>query len=113
MASAYENIKTVFGEEFAMKNEIEFLKNEVKSKDCQIKELQSYIDQLKANLEEANQNRHKLPSEPIDVASMLITAGGTCRDMFGREGTYEIYTESDLRQIAEHLLVYCNHAEVE
>lgn len=62
-----------------------------------------------------------LPEEPIKVADMLINAEGEyehnpvvkkiCRT---DKGTYRIFDISDLRQIAEHLLVYCNHhGEVE
>lgn len=53
-----------------------------------------------------------LPTEPIKVAEMLIDAEGK-RDensltrIFGE--TYRIFDTSELRQIAEHLLVYCNH----
>lgn len=54
-----------------------------------------------------------LPEEPIKVAEMLITAKGECEplhignDMF--KDTYRIFDVPDLRQIAEHLLVYCKH----
>lgn len=56
-----------------------------------------------------------LPEEPIEVASMLISAGGE----YERSGllkairgegkeTYNLFDISEIRQIAEHLLVYCN-----
>lgn len=47
-----------------------------------------------------------IPERPIEVAGMLIKeTGKSCLDK---------YSISDLRQIAEHLLVYCNHnGEVE
>lgn len=54
-----------------------------------------------------------LPTEPIKVAEMLITAKGECEplhignDVF--KDTYRIFDASELRQITEHLLVYCNH----
>lgn len=54
-----------------------------------------------------------LLTEPIKVAEMLITAKGECEplhignDVF--KDTYRIFGVSELRQIAEHLLVYCNH----
>lgn len=51
---------------------------------------------------------------------MLIYATGTCETSSvarafgaGDTQTYDIYSKSDLRQIAEHLLVYCNNSEVE
>lgn len=60
----------------------------------------------------------ELPSEPIKVAEMLIDATGTYKTNSlsrafgaGDTGTYNLYSKSDLRQIAEHLLVYCNNAE--
>lgn len=59
-----------------------------------------------------------LPTEPIKVAEMLIIAKGECEplhignDVF--KDTYRIFKVSELRQIAEHLLIYCNHnGEVE
>lgn len=63
-----------------------------------------------------------LPSEPIDVASMLIKATRTVRTNLIQKAfnpnmsdEYEIdkYSKSDLRQIAEHLLAYCNNSENE
>lgn len=56
-----------------------------------------------------------LPAEPIKVADMLISAEGEyehtpimktlCKT---DKGTYKLFEISELRQIAEHLLVYCN-----
>lgn len=62
-----------------------------------------------------------LPTEPIKVADMLINAEGEyehntiVKKIYGNDkGTYRIFDTSALRQIAEHMLVYCNHnAEVE
>lgn len=66
-----------------------------------------------------------LPSEPIKVADMLISATytrqkssmeKTLHKAFGNNSdtvTENVYSESDLRQIAEHLLVYCNYNESE
>ncbi len=57
-----------------------------------------------------------LPTEPIKVAEMLINAEGEyehnslAKAISGEDkGTYRIFDISELRQIAEHLLVYCNH----
>lgn len=62
-----------------------------------------------------------LPSEPISVAEQLINATYTREkgDMekalhkaFGNNSdtvTENVYSVSELRQVAEHLLVYCNH----
>ena len=63
-----------------------------------------------------------LPSEPIDVASMLIKATVTVKtnpikkvlaQNIPDEYETEKYSKSDLRQIAEHLLAYCNNSENE
>lgn len=62
-----------------------------------------------------------LPTEPIKVADMLINAEGEYEHnpltnaFCGKDkGTYRIFDISELRQIAEHILVYCNHnGEVE
>lgn len=89
--------------------------------ECQIKEMQSHIDCLKAELAEAQMNKQELPLEPIDVATMLIKATVTCKSSpFQKafnancpdEYEEDRYSDEDLKQIAEHLLVYCNHAEV-
>ena len=57
-----------------------------------------------------------LPAEPIKVADMLINAEGeyehnpVVKKICGNDkGTYRIFEASELRQIAEHLLVYCNN----
>lgn len=56
------------------------------------------------------------PTEPIKVADMLINAEGEyehnaiAKAFCGEDkGTYRIFGIGELRQIAEHLLVYCNH----
>lgn len=63
-----------------------------------------------------------LPTEPIDVASMLIKATVTVKtnpikkvlaQNIPDEYETEKYSKSDLRQIAEHLLAYCNNSENE
>ena len=60
----------------------------------------------------------ELPSEPIKVAEMLIDATETYETSslakkfgVGDTATYKLYSNADLRQIAEHLLVYCNNSE--
>ena len=63
-----------------------------------------------------NQNDLMLPDEPIDVASMLINAtitvepskSGTFSPLHDKEPqTFAKYDINQLREIAEHLLVYC------
>lgn len=57
-----------------------------------------------------------LPTEPIKVSEMLINAEGEyehnpiAKAFCGTDkDTYRIFDVPELRQIAEHLLVYCNH----
>lgn len=57
-----------------------------------------------------------LPTEPIKVADMLINVEGKyehnplAKAFCGTDkGTYRIFDVGKLKQIAEHLLVYCNH----
>ena len=94
------------------------LKMKLDDRNCQIKEMQNYIDRLKADLAEAQDKKIELPHDPIKVAETLIDATGTYKTNSlsrafgaGDTGTYNLYSKSDLRQIAEHLLVYCNNAE--
>ena len=96
------------------------LKMKLDDRNCQIKEMQNHIDCMKADLAEAQDKKIELPHEPIKVAETLIDATGTYKTNSlsrafgaGDTGTYNLYSKSDLRQIAEHLLVYCNNAEDE
>lgn len=51
-----------------------------------------------------------IPTEPIKVADMLINASKKRTNcMTGKEYDKYIFEKWQLRQIAEHLLVYCNH----
>lgn len=68
------------------------------------------------NYTEENLLSKFLPAEPIKVADMLINAEGEyehnpiVKAFCGTDkGTYRIFDVSELRQIAEHLLAYCNH----
>lgn len=100
------------------------LSHKCREKECQIKEIQSHIDCLKAELAEIQMNKLELPEEPIEVATMLIKATVTCKcksNPFQKafnancpdEYETDRYSDEDLKQIAEHLLVYCKQAEVE
>ena len=93
------------------------LKMKLDDRNCQIEEMQNHIDCLKSDLEEA-QEKIELPHDPIKVAETLIDATGTYKTNSlsrafgaGDTGTYNLYSKSDLRQIAEHLLVYCNNSD--
>ncbi len=81
-----------------------------------------YIQKVLRGNEESQNNFENitdfLPTEPIKVADMLINAGGEyehnpiVKKICGTDkGTYRIFEISELRQIAEYLIVYCNHHE--
>lgn len=73
--------------------------------DCQVAEYQKKIEELK-NREIAD----LLPTDPIKVADMLINVmHEPCASILSFGKPYSLYDMSELRQIAEHLLVYCNH----
>ena len=98
-----------------MQEEFERIEEKYKKR---IEEMQHHIDDLKNKLAEAQDNMIHLPHEPIKVAEMLIDATETYRTsslakmLGGRDtATYELYSNADLRQIAEHLLVYCGNYE--
>ena len=85
-----------------------------------IYEMDQHIKCLQSDLEEVQGNRFELPKEPIKVAEMLIDEKITYETSSiakafgaGDTGTCNLYSNSDLRQIAEHLLVYCNNSEDE
>ena len=70
------------------------------------------------NFEKSQQNKEtELPSDPIEVAKMLINAKieyeptSLQKALFKTEGKClaDKYSNDDLEQIAEHLLVYCKH----
>ncbi|WP_270522979.1 hypothetical protein [Sellimonas intestinalis] len=55
-----------------------------------------------------------LPTEPIKVADMLIDASYTRKNcMTLEEYDKPVYEKWKLRKIAEHILVCCDHVEVE
>lgn len=87
------------------------LNSGIKANNCKTSEMQAHIDCLKAELAEVQMNKQELPAEPIKVAEMLIYATDTYSNLFGKEQDYKVYDKSELKQIAEHLLVYCNNTE--
>ena len=77
-----------------------------------IKERDSYINQLKHDVDELKENNAtvELPFDAIEVANFLINEEYECEIPFtGRKINRRKYEIEDLEQIAEHLLVYCNH----
>ena len=72
-----------------------------KEHDCQIAEYQKKIEELE------KKSDFYFSEEPIKIADLMIYGWETSWD-------YKHFSVSELRQIAEHLLVYCNHnGEVE
>lgn len=98
--------------------------------DAKIEELKAEIACLRkehdearkglAKLEEKARGLYELPAEPIDCATMLINAtieyenSPFLKAIKGQgKSRTAYYSPDELRQIAEHLLVYCNHVESE
>lgn len=67
-----------------------------KERECQIVEYRKKIDELE------KKSDFCFPEEPIKIADLLIHGWETSLD-------YKHFSVSELRQIAEHLLVYCNN----
>lgn len=97
---------------------------------CRIEGYQKKIDKLYKSFLTLEENFVRMPenknavqyisdflqTEPIKVADILINAEGeyehnpiTKKICGNDKGTYRIFDVSELRQIAEHLLVYCNY----
>ena len=63
------------------------------------------VDELKEN-----DSTSELPFDAIEVANFLINEEYECEIPFtGRKTNRRKYDIEDLEQIAEHLIVYCNH----
>lgn len=115
-----------------MKSNIDFLNSSLERKERIINQIDDILEKLfgvrhdtvdkpyefeKILSEKAKWNvADFLPTEPIKVVDMLINAEGEyehnsiTKVLCGEDkGTYHIFDIGELRQIAEHLLVYCNH----
>ena len=102
------------------KSYITQLKHDAKEMEEKIAELESELE-VKDNLLKIKNglcgNFDDLPSEPISVANMLINAKieyeptSLQKALFKTDGKClaDKYSDDDLEQIAEHLLVYCKH----
>ena len=126
-----ELVKKINGKEYVLERDYSRMVSEYTSKlreyearnknlKSEIEKQQSHIDCLQSELAELQLDKQDIPLKPIDVAAMLIKATVTCKtdsiqNALGFPDEYEVYRYSneDLRQIAEHLLVYCNNAEEE
>lgn len=112
-------------------DEIKQLKNELEKTYNQLmeveKDAQERIAELESELEDKDNplkiknglcgNNDDLPTDPIEVAQMLINStfeyeSSTLEKALYKCGdtmTTERYSIDDLEQISEHLLVYCKH----
>lgn len=93
-------------------------KDEIKRLKESIKERDSYINQLKHELEEKcsfeTDRLVKLTFNPLETANMLINATYKVENTFlKKQVDRNVYDIDDLEQIAEHLLVYCKHNNIE
>lgn len=86
----------------------------------EIPDIYAEYEKFKANYDKLSceLDAIKLPSTPIECAEMLINvedeydAAPLIRAVAKVEKVQvKRYSVSELRQIAEHLLIYCNHAE--
>ena len=84
-------------------DEINRLKERIKERDSYIKQIEHDFDELK----ESNATV-ELPFDAIEVANFLINEKYEYRNIECRK-----YDIEDLEQIAEHLLVYCKHNNIE
>lgn len=81
------------------KYKLKYMKElEEQNKKCkfEIAEYQKKIEELE------KKSDFYFPEEPIKIADLMIYGWETIWD-------YKHLSKSELRQIAEHLLVYCNH----
>lgn len=105
---------------------IKDLANENTRLQCERNDYKSKAEDLEAEKMEIKIHEFSdfLPPEPIKMADMLISATYTrqksalektfSKAVFGNNSdtlTENVYSVSELRQIAEHLLVYCGHSE--
>lgn len=77
---------------------------------CERNDYKSKSEFLEVEIMRVKKNEFSdfLQTEPIKVADMLINANK--RDLYENSAFYsKVFNASQLRQIAEHLFVYCNH----
>lgn len=87
-----------------------------KERDCQIAEYQKKIEEWTAERDFLSKDSISVHQDPIDIAKDLIESEGEyehnslVKVISGNDkGTCRIFDVGELRQIAEHLLVYCNN----
>lgn len=98
------------------RKKIEELTDEKESFEMRLKLLKGERDDLREEVEKIKKTKDFSYLTPIEVANMMINAEGEyehnplAKALYKEDkGTYRIFDIGELRQIAEHLLVYCNH----
>lgn len=98
--------------------EIEKYKKAFESAKCErdkmVCECQNEIDRLKSRIRELEESQEKFPFEPICVAEYLMNRTIEVKNTFpalqgGETSHVPVHDVSELRQIAEHILVYCKY----
>lgn len=79
------------------------------------RDFRDYNKQLKHDLEKCENKKNKeLPFDPLEVVNILINETYEHSIPFtGRKTESRKYGIDELEQIAEHLLVYCKHNNIE
>lgn len=117
---SYNDFFSMQDENTKLKSEVEkyrkVIEDTKKEHNRQILEYQNKIDIMTIAIESLQKDSISVHQEPIDIANDLINANGEYENnqiikaiLKEDKGTYRIFDVSELRQIAEHLLVYCNH----
>lgn len=83
-------------------------------RDKTVCECQNEIDRLKSRISELEEAQEELPFEPICIAEYLMDRTIEVKNTFpalqgGETSRVSAHDISELRQIAEHLLVYCKY----
>lgn len=85
---------------------------------CEKNEYQCHIKQLQSDLKEVVDRTQDYDlvihcGSPITVVQDLIEKTSSATDLFGNEHMDYYYSKSELKQIAEHLMVYVNNTDDE
>lgn len=104
------------------KNAKKSLANYENSRESKIADMQAHIDCLKAELAEVQRSKREAEKTLIKLDALEMPIRKACilicdtqdkhQEAYGMSDGFNMAI-SDLKQIAEHLLVYCNHTEVE
>ena len=109
------------GEEIKTQDIVESSHETMEQLKAEIAALRRINDTLENTIKDMDkkiETMYELPAFPIECAEMLINANYKYNSpdflqKFGvsKEQYITVYTPKELRQIAEHLLVYCNYNE--